>query len=120
MKFKILFVLMMFSLESTAAQSVLPSCDLQDQRALAGETGGQFTDVRQAHISARANVLSADIGTSLMVRKISKIDADQMFKTVKKVRLENDSLVVRQGFLSAAEKASFDRQFDAIALQICQ
>jgi hypothetical protein len=43
-----------------------------------------------------------------------------MVKRVENVRNETNRFVEQQGFLSAAEKASFDREFDAIATQLCR
>ncbi|MEN4753407.1 hypothetical protein [Pseudomonas sp. Ps21-P2] len=111
-----------FSLTATAAQQSLnlPSCDIQNQQEIAGETGAQISDPGQAHISVRANVLSADISTSRKVRRITEVEAQHMVKRVENVRNETNRFVEQQGFLSAAEKASFDREFDAIATQLCR
>ena len=65
---------------------MFPSCDLKGQRALVGRTGEQITDVRQAHISARANVLAADISTARKARKITEAEANKMTDRVKEVR----------------------------------
>ncbi|MBD8708610.1 hypothetical protein IFT47_18435 [Pseudomonas sp. CFBP 13711] len=114
--------LFVFSLTATAAQQSLnlPSCDIQNQQETAGETGGQISDPGQAHISVRANVLSADISTSRKGRGITEVEAQRMVKRVENVRNETNRFVEQQGFLSAAEKASFDREFDAIAMQLCR
>jgi hypothetical protein len=122
MKFILLATLAALSLNAVAAQRPLelPSCDIQGQRAMVGETGGKITDIRQAHISVRANILTADISTKRKARRITQVEADHMFRRVEAVRQQNDSLVKQQGFLSAAEKASFDREFDSIALQLCK
>ena len=98
----------------------LPSCNIKAQRELVGETGGKITDPRQAHISVRANILSADIGTTRKARKITQTQADQMIERVAAIRRQTDQFVQQQGFLSAAENASFDREFDSIALQLCK
>ena len=122
MKYKIVVTLVALSLNSVADQQTLdlPSCDIQGQLALIGETGGKISDLSQAHISVRANVLSADISTTREVRRITQGQAERMLKRVEAIRQQNDYLVEQQGFLSAAEKASFDRDFDAIALQLCK
>lgn len=98
----------------------LPSCNLQQQRALPGELGGSITDPRQAHISMRANVLQADVSTARIARQISQQQANQFSARIAQVRQRSADFVTQQGFLSAAERASFDREFDAIAGQICQ
>lgn len=122
MKYKIVALLTALSLNAVAAQKTfeLPSCDVQGQRAVAGEVGGQISDIRQAHISVRANVLNADISTTLKARKITEVEAERMFNRIEMIRQQNDRFVEQQGFLSAAEKASFDREFDAIAMQLCK
>ena len=66
MKYMVFTSLLALNVNATAAQQSLdlPSCDIQNQRGVVGEIGGQITDPRQAHISVRANVLSANISTS--------------------------------------------------------
>lgn len=98
----------------------LPSCNLQQQRELPGELGGAITDLRQAHVSMRANVLLADVSTARKARRISQEQATAFSERIAAVRSQTDALVGQQGFLSAAERASFDREFDGIATQICQ
>lgn len=46
MKYVILAPVLALSLNAVAAQqgAVLPSCDLQQQREVVGETGGQISD----------------------------------------------------------------------------
>ena len=122
MKYKILASLVVVSLNAVGAQNSfeLQSCDVQSQRAVVGETGGRISDIWQAHISVRANVLSADISTTRKARKITQVEAERMYNRVESIRHQNDRFVEQQGFLSAAEKASFDREFDALALQLCK
>ncbi|MDT3719001.1 hypothetical protein [Pseudomonas oryzihabitans] len=98
----------------------LPSCNLEQQRALPGELGGSISDPLQAHISMRANVLQADVSTARKARRISQEQANAFSERIAQVRGQSDALVQQQGFLSAAERASFDRTFDGIAVQICQ
>lgn len=98
----------------------LPSCDLQQQRELPGELGGSITDPRQAHVSMRANVLLADVSTARKARRISQEEATAFSERIAAVRSQTEAFVQQQGFLSAAERASFDREFDGIAAQICQ
>ena len=122
MKYVILAPLLALSLNAVAAQQgpVLPSCDLQGQREVVGETGGQISDPRHAHISVRANVLTADIGSARKARKITQAEAERLNKRVESVRHQTDHYVAQQGFLSAAETASFDREFDAVAMRLCK
>ena len=103
-----------------AAPSDYPSCDLAAQRAVEGEIGGTVTDPRQAHISVRANVLQADIGTARKARALSQRQAKHLWKRVDEVRKDSDAFTRQQGFLSAAERASYDRELDAVAGEICK
>lgn len=96
------------------------SCDITAQHTLRGELGGSMKDLRQAHISARANVLEADLGGARKARHLTKTQAARLFKQVETIRRGTDIFVTKQGFLSAAERASYERDLDAIAAQICQ
>lgn len=98
----------------------LPSCNLKQQREVPGELGGAISDPRQAHISMRANVLLADVSTARKAQRISQAQATVFSERIAAVRNQTDALVRQQSFLSAAERASFDREFDGIAAQICQ
>lgn len=97
-----------------------PSCNFEMQRRLSAPTGGAITDARLAHISMRANVLQADIGSARKARRLSQAQADELWHRVQAVREASERFVVEQGFLSAAERASFDREMDAAALRICR
>lgn len=96
-----------------------PSCNLMAQHALAGELGGSIKDTRQAHISVRANILQADIGNARKARHLTQAKADRLWKRVETIRQASNAFTVKQGFLSAAENASYDRELDAIARQVC-
>jgi hypothetical protein len=101
-------------------QPDLPSCDLAGQRALSGQTGGEIADPELAHISQRANILEADIGTSRKARTLSQRTAERLFQRIEMVRSDSLGFVRQQGFLSAAERASQDRELNAIARRVCQ
>ena len=122
MKFLTAVLLASLSSAALAAQPALdlPSCDLAGQRALPGEIGGSVKDAGQAHISERANVLVADIGTSRKARHITQDQAEKLTKRIESVRSQTEGFVKEQGFLSAGERASFDREFDAIAQKLCK
>lgn len=122
MKFLIAVLLVCLSSTALAAQPSLhlPSCDLAEQRAMPGEIGGSVKDAGQAHISMRANVLVADIGTSRKARHITNEQAAKLTKRIESVRSQTEGFVKKQGFLSAGEQASFDREFDAIAQKLCK
>ena len=121
---KVWLAVLLLSVSATALAAEqglgLPSCRLAEQRALPGELGGSISDPRQAHVSMRANVLLADVSTAHKARQISQKQATAFSEKIAAVRQRTDALVKQQGFLSAAERASFDREFDDIAKQICQ
>lgn len=96
-----------------------PSCDLKAQHAVKGEIGGSITDLRQAHVSVRANVLQADLGSARKARRLTQADTDRLYKRVQAVRTGADRYTKKQGFLSAGEVASYDRELDAVAMRIC-
>jgi hypothetical protein len=122
MKHIVFASLLALNMTATAAQQSLdlPSCDIQNQREVVGETGGQITDPRQVHISIRANVLNADISTSRKSRRITQVEAQHMLKRVEDIRYQTNRFVEQQGFLSAAEKASYDHELDTIASSLCK
>lgn len=96
-----------------------PSCRLDEQRAVQGDVGGAIADPLQAHVSVRVNVLQADIGNARKARRLSQKQADALWKKADRVRRDTDGFVKQQGFLSAAERASYDRELDAIAATVC-
>lgn len=96
-----------------------PSCNLQAQRALRGDTGGSITDPRQAHVSMRANILQADLSTARKARRLTQAATDRLYKRVEAVRAGANGYTKKQGFLSAGEVASYDRELDAVAMQVC-
>ena len=96
-----------------------PSCDLKAQRALKGDMGGSIKDATQAHIAMRANIPQADIGNARKARRLTQAQTDELTGRVDAVRAGADGYTQQQGFLSAAEKASYDRELDAVAGQVC-
>lgn len=105
---------------SAQASQQYPSCNLQAQRALRGDTGGSITDPRQAHISMRANILQADLSTARKARHLTQAAANRLYNRVEAVRTGANGYTKKQGFLSAAEVASYDRELDAVAMQVCR
>lgn len=103
-----------------ASASDYPSCDLKGQHAIKGDVGGSLTDPRQAHISVRANILEADLGNARKARHLTQATADSLYDRVEAVRAGADRYTKRQGFLSAGEVASYDRELDAVAMQVCR
>ena len=96
-----------------------PSCDLPAQHAVKSDVGGSIKDAGQAHISMRANILEADLSTARRARILTELHAERLFKRVETVRRATDGFVRKQGFLSAGERASYDRELDAVAMRIC-
>lgn len=96
------------------------SCDLPKQRILEGKMAGPITDQRQAHIAARADVLLADIRTAGQGHRITQTEAEGLSRSVDAVRQDADTFTRQQGFLSAAQRASYDRALDSVAMQLCR
>lgn len=96
-----------------------PSCDLRAQHALVGVPGGSIRD-RQAHVALRANILQADIGNARKARRLTQQQADTLWQRVERVRHGSDGFTRQQGFLSAGERASYDRALDAVATRLCR
>lgn len=97
-----------------------PSCDIKAQHDLKGETGGSIRDPLQAHISVRVNVLQADIGNARKARHLTEAQSEQLWRHADRIRKDTDGDVKQQGFLSAAERASYDRELDDIAGRLCR
>lgn len=97
-----------------------PGCDLKTQRHVEGETGGEISDPRQAHIAVRADILQADIGNARKARSLSQVQADKLWRRVARIRQDANGFVKKQGFLSAGERASYDRELDEVAAELCQ
>ncbi|MBK0004763.1 hypothetical protein IBT49_27205 [Erwinia sp. S63] len=95
-----------------------PACDLETQRNVS-ETGTRITDPLEAHISLRIDILQADISTARKARILTQAQADKLWQSASRVRNETAHFVKQQGFLSAAERASYDRELDDIAIKFC-
>lgn len=113
----LVLALMATSAEARSWQSDYPSCNVTQQRHL--KSGSAKTAMKD-HISMRANILQADIGTASKARPITKQQSQRLWNRVDAIRKASDRLAARQGFLSAAERASYDRQLDTVALQLCK
>jgi len=121
MKAYLLTILVLIT-TSAGAQTLeqrYPACDLTAQHELKSRLGGSITDPRQAHISSRSNILEADLGTARKARRLTQNETDQLYRRVEAVRSGANHYTRKQGFLSAAEVASYDRELDAIAMQAC-
>jgi len=107
---------------ATAASSFTqewPSCDIKAQHDVKGETRS-IKDPLQAHISVRMNVLQADIGNARKARHLTEAQSEQLWQQAGRVRKDADGYVKQQGFLSAAERASYDRELDDVAGRLCR
>ena len=74
---------------------------------------------RQCLLSVRVNVLQADISTARKARRLTQEQADRLWQQAGQVRSDATHFVKLQGFLSAAERASYDRELDELAGQLC-
>lgn len=94
---------------------------MQTQRDVKGETRGSITDPLEAHISVRINVLQADISTARKARRLTQAQAqaDMLWQHSSRVRNDTMQFVKQQGFLSAAERTSYDRKLDELASKLC-
>ena len=122
MKHLISGLIMLASGQAAAAIPLIqayPSCDLQTQRSVKGASGGSMQDSREVHISVRVNVLQADISTARKARYLTQTQADTMWQQAARVRGDVTHFVKKQGFLSAAERASYDRELDELATRLC-
>lgn len=97
-----------------------PSCDVKAQHNVKGITGGSIKDALQAHISVRVNVLQADIGNARKARHLTEAQSEKLWQQADSVREDAGGNVKQQGFLSAAERASYDRELDDIAGRLCR
>lgn len=96
------------------------SCDLAAQHRLKGQIGGINRDAGQAHISFRANILEADLGTARTAGRLTQTETDRLFRRVERVRRATDAAVGRYGALAPVRRAGFDRDLDAVARRICR
>ena len=121
MKTLILSLLMIpFLSDAALTATTYPSCNIKEQRLVKSETEGSVSDPLQAHISVRSNILQADISTARKARVLTQSRADKLWQRVEVVRRDVDGLVQKQGFLSAGERASYDRELDDVAKILCQ
>lgn len=121
---KMTFGLLLLAAGHAAAASLFkqdwPSCDVKAQHDVKGITGGNIKDALQAHISVRVNVLQADIGNARKARHLTEAQSEKLWQQADRVREDAGGNVKQQGFLSAAERASYDRELDDIAGRLCR
>lgn len=122
MNYFIMVLVMLTSVQAAADVThvkTYPSCDVQAQRSVKGETGGSVTDPLEAYIFLRVNILQADISTARKARRLTEAQADVLWRRAGKVRSDAAQFVKQQGFLSAAERASYERELDKLAGKLC-
>ena len=75
-----------------------------------------FTRLRARHRTARAVSGHA----ARKARRLTQPQAQKLWQQVERVRRDANAAVASQGFLSAGERASYDRALDMVAAAICR
>jgi len=114
-----LFMIAFISFSSGVMAMDLPSCTVPGPNELLGSVGGTVKDPREAHILTRVNILQADLSTARKARQISASKADELWKRGEKIRHNVAGYVKDQGFLSAGERASYDRELNVMLKTLC-
>lgn len=96
-----------------------PSCDISVQHGIRADNGSSDSDPLLSHISMRVNVIQADAGTARKAGKLSESQTEMIWHHVERIRADAKRYAREQGFLSAAERASFDRELDEVAGRLC-
>jgi len=96
-----------------------PSCDISVQHAIRANNGSSDSDPLLSHISLRVNVIQADAGTARKAGKLSESQTEMIWHHADRIRADAAHYAREQGFLSAAERASFDRELDEVAGRLC-
>ena len=96
-----------------------PSCDISLQQGIMADNGSSDSDPLLSHISLRVNVIQADAGTARKAGKLSESQTEMIWHHADRIRADAARYAREQGFLSAAERASFDRELDEVAGRLC-
>ncbi|WP_076070594.1 hypothetical protein [Sphingomonas montana] len=112
----IAFVIVSTAADARSWQSDYPSCNVRQQREVQESGRNRLRD----HIATRANVLQADISTASKARPIPAKTLRHLWSRVDQIRKASDRTAAKQGFLSAAERTTYDRRLDAVAGQLCR
>lgn len=91
-------------------------CDLNQQHAITGLTGGKIKNEAQAHISMRANMLQADLSNAVKAGAIPRTDASTYARKVEQIR---KSALSQNNGISPASLSEYDRELDSITNYIC-
>ncbi|ORM61546.1 hypothetical protein HA45_20610 [Pantoea rodasii] len=96
-----------------------PSCDISLQHDLRDNNGASQSDPLLSHISLRVNAIQADAGTARKAGKLSESQTEMIWHHADRIRTDATRYAHEQGFLSAAERASSDRELDEVAGRLC-
>ncbi len=102
-----------------ASDPAFPSCDIEMQRAVTGQLTSSDAGFNQEHLQIRADFLEADIETARTASILTDAEAAKALEDIRAIGKESDGFAQEQGFVSAGERASYDRQMDAIAATFC-
>ncbi len=96
-----------------------PSCDISVQHGIRADNGSSDSDPLLSHISMRVNVIQADAGTARKAGKLSESQTEMIWHHADRIRADATRYASEQGFLSAAERTSLDRELDEVAGRLC-
>lgn len=96
-----------------------PSCDISVQHGIGADNGSSDGDPLLSHVSLRVNVIQADVGTARKAGKLSESQTEMIWHHADRIRADATRYASEQGFLSAAERASLDRELDEVAGRLC-
>jgi hypothetical protein len=96
-----------------------PTCNISEQPGIRADNSGSGSDPLLSHISLRVNVIQVDAGTAQKAGKLSESQKEMIWHHADRIRADATRYAHEQGFLSAAERASFDRELDEVAGRLC-
>lgn len=100
----------------TAAEALVRLVKGTGLEAHSDAKGLSVNQADQNTIGLRAATLQAQLGQAVKSQKLAQPTANALFKELSEIRTSVTALAKQQGFVSAAEKASYQRTF-AIAAQ---
>lgn len=96
------------------------SCKMSAQNAAELKASGPTTDALHNHILLRVETLTNDIREADRLHTVSASVAGGLIERIEAVKSSAARDVKNQGFLSAAERASYDRELNAVAAEFCE
>ncbi len=96
-----------------------PSCDISIQQGIRADNGSSDSDPLLSHVSLRVKVIQADAGTARKAGKLSESQTEMIWHHADRIRADATRYAREQGFLSAGERASLDRELDEVAGRLC-